>query len=255
MKTESYNPEQYWSEVAERIKIRENEGTEIAGDDEPYYRYKRNEFLKLLKSINFEQKKVLEIGCGPGGNLIEISNLNPSKLIGVDISSEMVDLARRNLPENIKVLKTNGTKLAFQDKSFDVAFTATVLQHNTNEKKLLELISEICRVSSERVFLFERIEKNVHGSELCLGRPISYYSKIMNKNGFDLVHKEHINIRISYYVCGAIRKLLNPRTRKEGQPLNKISIILQNLTLPFTKKLDKIFKSDYDIAKLEYKKL
>jgi hypothetical protein len=40
----------------------------------------------------------------------------------------------------------------------------------------------------------------------------------------------------------------------EGEPLNKISEILQNMTLPITKLLDKIFKSKKDIGRLEFKR-
>jgi len=59
---------------------------------------------------------------------------------------------------------------------------------------------------------------------------------------------------VSYFVCGAIRKLLNPKSRQEGEPLNSVSVFLQKITLPLTMGLDKIFKSRKDIAKLEFVK-
>ena len=46
----NYNPETYWSEVAKRIKSRKGKNI-IAGDDEPFYRYKRKKFLKMLNSL------------------------------------------------------------------------------------------------------------------------------------------------------------------------------------------------------------
>lgn len=254
MEKVNYQPEKYWSEVGKRIEIRDGGKNIIAGDDEPYYRYKRRRFLDLLHSVDFNNKSVLEVGCGPGGNLLEVLKTNPSELVGVDISDQMVSLAINKVPDKVKVYKTNGTKLEFPDNSFDIVFTATVLQHNTDEKMLIKLMKEICRVSSDRVFIFERIENEIKGNELCLGRPVSYYSKIMVDNGYRLISKDHINIRISYYVSGAIRKLLNPSTREEGEPLNKISILLQKITLPLTKVLDKFFTSKKDIAKLEFRK-
>ena len=45
---EKYHPEPYWSEVADRIAERGDKNV-IAGDDEPYYRYKRAEFLEMLR--------------------------------------------------------------------------------------------------------------------------------------------------------------------------------------------------------------
>ncbi len=252
--TEKYHPEKYWTEVGERIRKREDGKNVIAGDDEPYYRYKRERFLDLLNSVDVNNKSVLEVGCGPGGNLLELLTKKTSKLVGVDISREMVSLAKKNLPKEVNVLKIDGTKLPFDDNSFDIVFTSTVLQHNTDEKMLKKIMKEISRVSSNKVYLFERIEQEVKGSDLCLGRPVFYYSQIMGENGFLLKSQKPINVRVSYYVSGAIRKLLNSKTRKEGEPLNYISILLQKITLPVTKLMDKIFKSGNDIVKLEFVK-
>ncbi len=255
MNKEKYHPEKYWSEVGQRIEKRDNAENVIAGDDEPYYRYKRKEFIKLLNEVEFRNKSVLEIGHGPGGNLLEVWRHNPKKLKGVDISEQMVKLARNKIPNEIHVQKINGTELPFNDDEFDIVFTVTVLQHNTDEMMLRQLMSEIGRVSKDKVILFERIENNIHGDDFCLGRPVSYYAEIMNKFGYELESKKFINIRTSYFVSGGIRKGLNPKTRKEGEPLNNVSNLLQKITIPITSKLDKIFKSDKDIGRLVFRKV
>jgi len=45
----------------------------------------------------------------------------------------MVKLAKNKIPKDIQVQKINGTKLPFSDDEFNIVFTATVLQHNTDE--------------------------------------------------------------------------------------------------------------------------
>lgn len=252
--TEKYHPESYWSEVGQRIETREDGKNVIAGDDEPYYRYKRERFLKLLNEVNFTDKTVLEIGCGPGGNLIEVLKHSPSILKGVDISEQMVKLARKKVPAEVEIIKINGTELPFSDKVFDIVFTATVLQHNTDEKMLKKIVAELARVSADKVYLFERIENEITGDNLCFGRPVTYYSQVMEELGFKLVSRKFINIRTSYFVSGAIRKGLNPSTRREGEPLNSLSTNLQKLTLPLTKLTDKIFTSSKDLARLEFQR-
>ena len=137
-----YHPEPYWSEVAKRIKSRKGENI-IAGDDEPFYRYKRKKFLKMLNSIDFNGKSVLEIGCGPGGNLQVVWKESPLRLVGADISTEMIELSREKLPQEIELIKIDGTSLPFQDKEFDFVFTATVLQHNTDEQMLKKIMAEV----------------------------------------------------------------------------------------------------------------
>jgi hypothetical protein len=76
----------------------------------------------------------------------------------------------------------------------------------------------------------------------------------MQQHGFGLVEQKSLELQASYYVCGAIRKLFNPRSRKEGEKPTKVSILLQQLTLPFTKLLDHIVPSHRDVTSMRFKK-
>jgi ubiquinone/menaquinone biosynthesis C-methylase UbiE len=250
----SYHPEPYWSEVAKRIAGRKGRSV-IAGDDEPYYRYKRERFLELLHSVDFYSKKVLELGPGPGGNLSEVLKQNPVELHGADISQDMIDLATRHLTDpRVHLTKIDGQNLPFENGAFDIVFTATVLQHNTDEDMLRHILSEICRVSKDQVVLFEMVAPQVTGDELCMSRPPSFYAKICREHGFQLKEVQHINIYASYLLAGFTRKVLNPSSRKEGEPLTAFSRTIQRLGLPFTKQLDKVFKVRRDVAKLGFVK-
>src|SRR5690606_18350227 len=181
--------------------------------------------------------------------------LKPASVTGVDISAEMIEVAKSHLPPEVKLVKTDGTSLPFEDRTFDYVFTATVLQHNTQEDMLMDLVAEICRVAKEKVYFFERIEDTVLGDELCYGRPVSYYAALCRQHGFELVSTKFINIRTSYYVSGTIRKGLNSKSRREGEPLNGMSVFLQKATLPITRQLDKLFPSKKDVARLEFKRV
>ena len=249
---ETYEPEKYWTEVGERIERREQGPDVIAGDDEPYYRYKRECFLKLLREIYFEGLAVLEVGCGPGGNLAELAKLGPRSLTGADISEQMLKLARMKSLPGVELVKTNGNQLPFRDRSFDVVMTVTVLQHNTNEQVLNALVGEIARVSRKRVILFERVGKKVNGDELCLGRPVAYYSALMEAEGYRLVSVQSLKIRCSYYVCGLMRKMLSPKTRNEGEPVSRLLRRMQQLVLPITRRADRYWNSSEDLTKLEF---
>lgn len=250
MQNNSYHPESYWSEVAQRIDNRGDQNV-IAGDDEPYYHYKRQRFLELLNGLAFDSKSVLELGSGPGGNLHEIYKHQPARLVGADISANMIQLARKNLGvKKIELVKIDGEHLPFQDQEFDLAFTATVLQHNTDEEMMKKILFELCRVTARELVLFEQINSTISGDDLMKGRPVHYYEQLCNEKGFVLKDVEFININVSYYVCGAIRKGLNPAKRKEGEPLNRISLFLENTLLPVTKQLDRVFKAEKDLTRL-----
>ncbi|GLR17773.1 class I SAM-dependent methyltransferase [Portibacter lacus] len=250
----TYNPETYWSEVGKRIQQR-GDGNVVAGDDTPYYRYKRERFLEMLNSVNFRDKKVMEIGHGPGGNLAEVLKHNPSQLTGVDISDTMISLAKENLgTDKIEFYKTDGMTIGYPDQSQEVVFSATVLQHNSDEEMMKAMFREMLRVSSDQVIIFERIEKQLKGDDLCVGRPSSYYAAVAESEGFKLKEATFINIQASYLVCGAIRKLFNPGSRKEGEKLNGFSVFMQKATLPITKVLDKVFTAKRDLGKLVFER-
>jgi len=247
----TYHPEEYWSDVARRTSARPS-GV-IAGDDEPFYRYKRAQFLRLLHKINFDDKRVLEVGPGPGGNLVEILNHHkPAFLAGADISQEMINYARTQLPPSVQLNKINGTELPFEDRHFDIAMTVTVLQHNTDEGMLERLIQSICRCTDQRIYLFERIEKSARGDELNMGRPISYYQAELKKGGFKLEDVSFLNVSASYYMAGATRKLLNSTKRKEAQPLSRLSLGVQHVLLPITKRIDPLIATDREFAQLSF---
>lgn len=249
--SDAYHPEPYWSDVAKRIRARSGDNV-MAGDDEPYYRYKRRRFLAMLSSVDVTGKSVLEIGPGPGGNLRELWKRRPARLVGADISAEMVALARSKNDPQVEVVKIDGTSLPFSDREFAVVFTATVLQHNSDDSMMRSILREACRVSGHSVVLFERVDSSIVGDDLCLSRPVEYYAEIVRDLGFELKEAEHINIRVSYYLAGFTRKILNPRTRIEGEPLNSFSLAIQSIFMPLTRVLDKIFPSGKDLAKIHF---
>jgi ubiquinone/menaquinone biosynthesis C-methylase UbiE len=249
-----YNTEAYWDKVAQEIGSREDLKI-IAGDDEPYYRYKRKLFLQLFDTIDFSNKSVLEIGSGPGGNLHHLSQKGCSKIAGVDISPQMVELSKKLLEgKGVEITKIDGLHLPFDNNSFDIIFTSTVLQHNTDDEKLKQLMTEIGRVAAKEVILFERIERTIKGHETNLGRPVGYYEAIMNQGGFSLAETKFLPLQASFFTCGAIRKVFNRSDRKEGEPISRLSYSLESIALPVTRLLDKVIPSRRDLGMLRFKK-
>lgn len=250
-----YIVDKYWEEVAQRIESREL-GNVIAGDDEPYYEYKRALSIDILKTIPVQGKEIFELGYGASGNLLELAKLNPSKISGADLSPTMNKLSFERLADfkNLDLRLVDSEILPFENNTMDYVFTITVLQHNTNEESLAKIIAELCRISRDKVVISERVESSIKGSILCLGRPISYYENLFEVNGFKLETVQFLPLQASYYVCGAIRKLLNPSSRQEGEPLTSFSLFLQRILLPITKILDKIIPSNRDLAYLTFVK-
>lgn len=75
-----------------------------------------------------QEKRVLEIGCGSGSNLLQFLRLGftPENLVGNELLADRAAIARRRLPEAIPILVGDAAELALENGSFDVVFQSTV---------------------------------------------------------------------------------------------------------------------------------
>ncbi len=148
-----YDPATYWSDVANRASQRPR-GQEVAGNDAPYYRYKRQLFLeRFLASIPVEGQSLLEVGCGPGGNLRELAQRKPSRLVGCDVAPGMIELAQETVEDlGVEVKLIDGPALPFGDLEFAISITVTVLMHNP-ANRVASLAEEMAHVTRSSIYL------------------------------------------------------------------------------------------------------
>lgn len=94
--------------------------------------------------------KVLEIGCGTGATLAQLSHHTGVQLFGVDVSEEMLKTAKLRLnycgisSVSLKLIQPDG-KLPFEDNFFDAVYAESVLGI-IEQPALSELVAEIGRV-------------------------------------------------------------------------------------------------------------
>ncbi len=92
--------------------------------------------------------RALEIGCGPG-RLIKPLSRHFGEIHGVDVSDEMIHLARERLRDipHAHVEATNGATLAqFADESVDFIYSYAVFQHIPSRDVVLSYMLEAKRV-------------------------------------------------------------------------------------------------------------
>ena len=85
-------------------------------------------FLSRYAPAPLGSLQVLEIGCGPGGNLLELLRLgfDPAKLTANELLPDRVAAARRNLPDACRIVAGDATTLDFADGTFDIVYQSTV---------------------------------------------------------------------------------------------------------------------------------
>ena len=96
----------------------------------------RKKAIALLKEHN--PKKVLDIATGTGDLALEVARqLQPSSIIGLDISNEMLEIGRKKIAKKqlsnlIQMTQGDSENLAFGDNTFDaltVAFGVRNFEH------------------------------------------------------------------------------------------------------------------------------
>ena len=71
---------------------------------------------------------LLEVGCGAGGNLLELLRLGfaPAHLSGIELLPERLALARAVLPEAVRLSGGDALQAAVASQSLDIVFVSTV---------------------------------------------------------------------------------------------------------------------------------
>jgi SAM-dependent methyltransferase len=252
-----YHVETYWSRVADEIRGR-GPGNYVAGDDDPYHRYKRAKFLKrFLSTLDVTGLRVLELGCGPGGNLLELVRRAPTALTGVDISASMLALAAQALAQAgipVELKKTDGQRLPLEDRSVDLAFTVTVLQHNVDPAMFSRMVEELGRVTAGRIVSIEDTGTSVSPAEgdTFIVRPIEAYRVEFGRHGFRLASATCLNLRFSRRVRDQLWRLLFPSGHREGQRLGFFPRTVLRSALGVTRHLDDLAPETRDLTKMVF---
>ncbi len=106
----------------------------------------RNKALKIIKSVKSES--ILDIATGTGDLAILSSKANPKRIVGIDISQNMLNVGiekvkKKGLENLITMQKEDSEDLSFEDNTFDVAMASFGVRNFENLEKGL---SEIRRV-------------------------------------------------------------------------------------------------------------
>ena len=154
-------------------------------------------FSTIIKNKEPSKMKILEIGCGIGRILIPMSKIF-GEAIGVDVSSEMVQLGQKhiaNLP-NCKILENNGVDLSlFTDNYFDFCCSYIVFQHIPEKKIVEQYISEVSRVLKPKgLFRFQvRGSIDTKPKKITTWDGVQFNSeemhKIAEKNNFQIIEE------------------------------------------------------------------
>lgn len=111
---------------------------------------------KVVQEINPVSLNVLDVATGTGSLAIELGEV-ASNVIGIDLSSKMLAVAKRKVKqENLDFQEMDASKMVFGDNEFDVA-TISLGLHDMPLEIRTAVLSEVKRVlkPSGKLYVFE----------------------------------------------------------------------------------------------------
>lgn len=112
----------------------------------------------VRKLVADRPKKILDIATGTGDFAIECLRLNPEKIVGIDISREMLEvgrkkIAKKGLDKIIELEIGDAENLKFEDESFDAAVVAFGVRNFESLEKGLTEINRVLKKDARLVIL------------------------------------------------------------------------------------------------------
>ncbi len=128
------------------------------------YTSPQNNMPKIVKIFkDYNVKKILDLGCGAGGNLVYLAKRG-FEVYGIDIAKEGIKVAKdwlkeNNLHANLKVGNVY-KKLSYKDNFFDAVISVRVLHHARIED-IRRAIKNVERVLKPNGLIFITVRKKI----------------------------------------------------------------------------------------------
>ncbi|MCB9033454.1 MAG: methyltransferase domain-containing protein [Chitinophagales bacterium] len=111
---------------------------------------------EMMQAINPTGKSVLDVATGTGSLAIFLSQ-QAKKVIGIDLSSKMLAVARKKTTkDNLTFLQMDASEMSFQDNEFDIV-TISLGLHDMPLEVRTSVLKEIKRVLKKdgKLYVFE----------------------------------------------------------------------------------------------------
>jgi ubiquinone/menaquinone biosynthesis C-methylase UbiE len=148
----------YWNRrIHDREMTEQPVGTKAFFEDLDDYRFDKLHYLpRLVDFSSFKGKRLLEVGCGIGTDLVRFAR-GGARVTGVDLSQTAIDLAGKNFEVNgvaaDELRVANGEALPYPDATFDVVYGHGVIQYTANAPQLVREMHRVLKPGGTGIFM------------------------------------------------------------------------------------------------------
>lgn len=132
---------QYWNERIHDLEItRHPVGSPgFFADLDQYHFEKLHHLLRLIPFDEYRGRRVLEVGCGAGTDLLRFAR-GGARVTGVDAARSAIALARQNFSQqqlDASLQVADGEALPFPDGAFDLVYAHGVIQYAADDRRVV----------------------------------------------------------------------------------------------------------------------
>jgi len=153
---------EYWNEHIHDLEIT-NHPVGTAGffsDLDQYHFEKLHHLVRLVSFDGYRGRRVLEVGCGAGTDLVRFAK-GGAIVSGVDLSRSAIALARQNFEQQrleADLREADGEHLPFADNTFELVYAHGVVQYTPHPQALVDECRRVLKPGGEAVFqVYNRI--------------------------------------------------------------------------------------------------
>jgi ubiquinone/menaquinone biosynthesis C-methylase UbiE len=189
----------YWNEYVNDIEVTDLPvGSVEFFEALEKYRYDKIDYLREYVDFpRYRGKKVLEIGCGAGVDLLQFARAG-AEVAARDLTENAVFLASKNLNRegySGDIRQGNAEALDFSDETFDVVYSHGVLHHTVDTEKAIAEVHRVLKPGGEAIIM--------------LYNRVSWFNFVAWLSGTNVEHKDQDAPIIRKYTTSECRSLFS----------------------------------------------
>ena len=146
----------YWNHHIHDLEIsKETPGSPgFFADLDQYHFEKLHHLLRLVDFAAYRGRRVLDVGCGAGTDLVRFAK-GGAVVSGIDLSASAIALARQNFAQQgleADLREGDGEHLPYPDGTFDLVFAHGVVQYTPDGAALVRECRRVLKPGGEAVF-------------------------------------------------------------------------------------------------------
>ncbi len=182
-------------------------------------------FSTLLKAVTVKDKMITDVGCGTGRHWKKISDLQPKKITGFDVSGGMLAILRKKFPSAETYLMQNNFLNPLQNESCDLLVSTLTIAHIENMQQALGEWSRVLKHGGNMIIT------DYHPTALAMGG-----KRTFNHNGKSVAVKNYTHsieaicktaMELNFSEINFIEKKIDDTVRHYYEKQNALKIFEQ----------------------------